>query len=31
MVDRVLDGEPLPVRIDPEQPSRVVIAWPTRR
>ena len=31
MVDRVLEGEPLPVRIDSEQPSRVVIAWPTRR
>jgi hypothetical protein len=28
MLDRVLAGEPLSVRIDPEQPSRVVIAWP---
>jgi hypothetical protein len=28
MLDRVLAGEPLSVRIDPERPSRVVIAWP---
>jgi hypothetical protein len=31
MVARVLDGEPLLARIDPEQPSKVVIVWPTRR
>jgi hypothetical protein len=28
MLDRVLGGESLPVRIDPERPSGVVIAWP---
>jgi hypothetical protein len=28
MLDRVLGGESLSVRIDPERPSRVVIAWP---
>ena len=28
MLDRVLGGEPLAVRIDPERPSRVMVAWP---
>jgi len=28
MLDRVLGGEQLAVRLDPERPSRVVIAWP---
>jgi hypothetical protein len=28
MLDRVLAGESLTVRLDPEQPSGVVIAWP---
>jgi hypothetical protein len=28
MLDRVLAGERLPVRVDPERPSRMVIAWP---
>jgi hypothetical protein len=28
MVERIQRGEPLPVRVDPEQPSRVVILWP---
>ena len=27
-VARVLSGEPFPVRLDPERPSRVVIVWP---
>ncbi|HEY7280984.1 MAG TPA: hypothetical protein VID47_05245 [Actinomycetota bacterium] len=28
MLDRVLAGQPLPVRIDQERPARVVIEWP---
>jgi hypothetical protein len=28
LVDRVLQGEAVPVRVDPEQPSRVVFVWP---
>jgi hypothetical protein len=28
-LQRLLDGEQIPVRIDPERPSRVVILWPT--
>ena len=27
-VERLLSGEPFPVRLDPERPSRVVIEWP---